>query len=284
MDNWRRQASETPKSSAKDNSTSNDLDLGGGDTRVIEGGQVIERGGVNYSEVKGELPEEMTLKLLGQKEKAPFYATGVSLVFHPKSPRIPTVHANFRYLEVGDKSWFGGGADMTPYKLIENDCQHFHRILKNACEKVGPDYYPGFKKECDEYFYLPHRKEARGIGGVFFDYVGRDNSQALKEGFSLVDSLSSAFSEAWFPIAESHMREDYSEREKLFQLHRRGRYVEFNLIHDRGTLFGLKTNGRVESILMSMPPETRWSYCFEESLNSEEELLYKVLKEPKNWV
>ena len=257
---------------------------GGGLTRVLKKGRVFESAGVNFSEVSGSLPEEMSEKLTGEKQFAPFYATGVSLVFHPENPMVPTVHANFRYLEVAGFKWFGGGADLTPYYLFEEDAKHFHSIFKVACDKHSTEYYPKFKEACDKYFYLPHREECRGIGGIFFDYLGKEDIQHLESNFLFVKDVAKSFSEAYLPIAEKRKSLPYTEVEKDFQLHRRGRYVEFNLLHDRGTLFGLKTNGRIESILMSLPPNVSWSYDYDKSLGEKEQQLINTLKSPKQWI
>ncbi len=257
---------------------------GGGKTRVLRGGRVFEQGGVNFSEVHGVLPEAMTKKLTGREGTAPFFATGVSLVIHPQSPMIPTTHANFRYLEVDDLAWFGGGSDLTPYYLFEEDAVHFHQTQKQACDKHDASYYPKFKKQCDEYFYLPHRSETRGVGGTFYDYLGKGESERLEEYYSFVETIGSSFTDSYIPIVEKRRDDSYSEAEKRFQLLRRGRYVEFNLIYDRGTLFGLQTNGRTESILMSLPPEVHWSYNYAPEPGTREAALIDVLKNPRDWV
>jgi coproporphyrinogen III oxidase len=257
---------------------------GGGVTRVIADGRVFEKGGVNFSEVFGYMPAEFSAKLGGPKEKTPFFATGVSLVIHPRSPMVPTTHANWRYLEMGDKAWFGGGSDLTPYYLYEEDARHFHSVLKGVCDKYSAEYYPQYKKWCDEYFYLPHRGEGRGIGGIFYDYVGRDDGTNLEAFFPFVRDLGFAFTEQYAPIVERRMNEPYSEEQRSFQLLRRGRYVEFNLIYDRGTHFGLQTAGRIESILMSLPPLVRWEYSPVIASGSPEERLIDVLKHPVEWV
>ena len=257
-------------------------DHGGGGETCILNGAVFEKAGVNFSEVWGLLPQEMTEKLLGKSFDAPFYATGISLVIHPYSPLVPTTHANYRFLEVADKCWFGGGADLTPYKIFEEDCRHFHGVLKTCCGCHNHDYYPKFKKWCDEYFYLPHRSECRGIGGIFFDYFGKDDGNPLESGFALVTELSKAFLHSYLPIVSKRKDLPFSEREKAFQLMQRGRYVEFNLLYDRGTQFGLKTGGRAESILMSLPPEARWEYNSKPQTPEEAELL-AVLQKPREW-
>ncbi|MCB0322704.1 MAG: oxygen-dependent coproporphyrinogen oxidase [Bdellovibrionales bacterium] len=256
---------------------------GGGRTRVLSGGSVFEQAGVNFSEVHGTLPKDMSERLTGTAEESPFYATGVSLVIHPFSPMVPTTHANFRYLEVGDLRWFGGGSDLTPYYLYEEDASHFHRVQRAVCDRFDPEYYPRFKKQCDEYFFLPHRNEGRGIGGVFFDYLGKGAPEQLEQLYPFVSALGEAFPESYLPIVERRREEPWGEAEKRFQLLRRGRYVEFNLIYDRGTLFGLKTGGRTESILMSLPPTVCWEYNFEPQPGSREARLLEVLKHPRAW-
>ncbi len=240
---------------------------GGGVARVLEGGVVFEKAGVNWSNVDGELPAELADHMPGQGQT--FRATGVSLVLHPRSPMIPTTHANFRCLQRGDALWFGGGADLTPYYLFREDAVHFHRTLADSCERHrSVADYDRFKKWCDDYFFLPHRHETRGIGGVFFDYVGavgpdptgKRSPRPPKVVFDFVRDLGRSFTTAYLPIVARRQTEAYTDVERQWQLQRRGRYVEFNLIFDRGTLFGLKTNGRIESILMSLPPLVRWDY------------------------
>jgi coproporphyrinogen III oxidase len=250
---------------------------GGGISRVLSNGAVLEKGGVNFSEVHGELEDGFSSELPG--EGSGFYATGVSLVLHPRNPRAPTVHANFRYIEKGDRKWFGGGADLTPHYLYEEDAVHFHRTWKNACNLHGEDIYPRYKKECDEYFYLPHRGECRGVGGIFFDYVDADDSS-----LAMWESLGGAFVDSYLPILQRRKDEPHGEAERLHQLQRRGRYAEFNLVYDRGTIFGLKTGGRIESILMSLPPEVRWDYDVQHEDGSEEAQLLDVLRNPRDWL
>ena len=250
---------------------------GGGSSRVLSDGAVLEKAGVNFSEVHGELEGSFSGDLPG--EGSDFYATGISLVLHPRNPKAPTVHANLRYIEKGDKNWFGGGADLTPYYLYEEDAVHFHQAWKDACDPHGEDLYPRYKKECDEYFHLPHRAEGRGIGGIFFDYVDADDSSA-----AMWEALGRTFVGAYVPIIERRKNEAYSESERLHQLQRRGRYVEFNLVYDRGTTFGLKTSGRIESVLMSLPPEVRWDYNIQPEAGSEEAKLLEVLRNPRDWL
>lgn len=263
---------------------------GGGRSRVIEKGAVFEKGGVNVSNVYGELPEPIQ-KHFDVKEGW-FWAGGISLVIHPQSPMIPTAHANFRYFELYDDpamqnrvdGWFGGGADLTPYYLFEEDAVHFHKTLKKSCDRHHKDFYPKFKKECDDYFFNEHRGEGRGIGGLFFDYCRADDQITLEDWYHFVTDTGNAFIEAYIPIVERRKLDSYTKEQRYWQEIRRGRYVEFNLIHDRGTLFGLKTNGRIESILMSLPPRVRWDYDHHPEKGSEEEKLIEVLKNPRDWV
>jgi coproporphyrinogen III oxidase len=230
---------------------------GGGRTRVMENGAVFEKAGVNFSAVEGTLPEEFAQKL-GGGDAREFFATGVSLVLHPLNPYVPTVHANFRYLERGDAGWFGGGADLTPYYPFREDVVHFHRTLKQACDRHDAADYLKFKKWCDDYFTIKHRDEMRGVGGVFFDYLKGD----LEAIFAFVRDAGESFLPAYLPIVEKRRGILFGDREREFQLIRRGRYVEFNLVYDRGTTFGLETRGRTESILMSLPPLARWNYDY----------------------
>jgi coproporphyrinogen III oxidase len=254
---------------------------GGGRTRVIADGAIFEKGGVNTSAVHGQLPEKLAARM-GVKE-AGFFATGISLVLHPRSPRVPTVHANFRYFEQdnGD-AWFGGGADLTPYIADARDGGHFHRTLRNACDPFGQEIYPRFKTWCDEYFHIRHRGEARGVGGLFYDYL-RGDAGELERWFAFQQSVGNAFLPAYLPIVERHRDEQASEREKKFQLLRRGRYVEFNLVYDRGTLFGLETGGRIESILMSLPPVVNFDYDAPMEETESERTLMSWLRSPRDW-
>jgi len=261
---------------------------GGGRTRVIENGNVFEKGGVNISEVHGELPETMQ-NYFGVKDSK-FFACGLSLVIHPKNPFVPTVHANWRYFELYDESgkvvqqWFGGGQDLTPYYLFEEDAVHFHSICKTACDKHDKSFYPKYKKQCDEYFYNSHRDEARGVGGLFFDYLKPYENRTNEQWYDFVTEVGNSFLDAYVPIVEKRKDIEYTKEHRNWQEIRRGRYVEFNLIHDKGTLFGLKTNGRIESILMSLPPYVQWRYDYHPEKNSPEESLLNVLKSPKEWV
>lgn len=255
---------------------------GGGRTRVLEEGEVFEKAGVNYSEVFGDLDPEFAKKLPAG-EGTRFYATGVSLVLHPRSPMVPTVHANFRYLERGSASWFGGGTDLTPcYPCIE-DVRHFHQTLKVVCDRFDPSYYPRFKAWCDEYFFIKHRNETRGVGGIFFDYLGTEAGDGLESIFEFVKAVAGSFLGAYVPIVERRRGEPWSDREREFQLIRRGRYVEFNLVYDRGTQFGLATGGRSESILMSLPPLARWVYDYRPEPGSREAEAWGFF-EPREWL
>lgn len=261
---------------------------GGGKTRVISNGEVFEKGGVNTSIVHGELPE--TMQKAFKVKAGRFFACGISLVIHPLNPFVPTTHANYRYFELYDEngkeidSWFGGGADLTPYYLDESDARHFHKTLKEACDIADDSYYPKFKKACDEYFWNTHRDEARGIGGIFYDYLRANEIKNKMHYLNFSKLAGNAFLPAYLPLVQKHKNDKYSEHNKKWQELRRGRYVEFNLIHDRGTLFGLKTKGRIESILMSLPPIVRWEYQYSPEIGSPEFVLEETLKNPREWV
>ena len=261
---------------------------GGGRTRVIENGHVFEKGGVNISAVHGQLPKTMQ-QYFGVAD-ANFFACGLSLVLHPKNPMVPTVHANWRYFEMYDAignivdQWFGGGQDLTPYYLFDEDAKHFHQVCKTACDKHNAEFYPKYKSRCDEYFYNAHRNEARGIGGLFFDYCKANEAIQMQDWYNFVTEIGDSFLDAYLPIIERRKDLDYTEAQRNWQEIRRGRYVEFNLVHDKGTLFGLKTNGRIESILMSLPPHVQWVYDHHPEAGSEEEKIIKVLQNPIDWV
>ncbi len=261
---------------------------GGGRTRVIENGNIFEKGGVNISEVHGTLPDTMQ-EYFGVKD-ANFFACGLSLVLHPVNPMVPTVHANWRYFEMYNAQgelvdqWFGGGQDLTPYYLFDEDAKHFHQTCKNACDAHGSDFYSEYKKRCDDYFYNTHRGEGRGVGGLFFDYLKATDQMSMQDWYNFVTEVGDSFLEAYVPIVERRKDIEFTEAQRNWQEIRRGRYVEFNLVHDKGTLFGLKTNGRIESILMSLPPKVQWVYDHHPEAGSEEERLLNVLKNPKNWV
>ncbi|MFK7844361.1 MAG: oxygen-dependent coproporphyrinogen oxidase [Rhodothermales bacterium] len=256
---------------------------GGGLTRVLEGGPLLEKAGVNTSAVMGVLPERMAAIL--KVPATQFFATGVSLVVHPRSPYVPTVHANFRYFALGEDlnapidQWFGGGADLTPYYPYLEDAQHFHRTWKEICDRHELASYAGYKKHCDEYFYLKHRKEARGVGGIFFDYLRSDPEEA----FAFLQDAGAGFLDAYLPIANGRKDMPYGEREKHYHEMRRGRYVEFNLLFDRGTKFGIETDGRTESILMSLPPAVQWHYDWSPEPDSPEEEAQWFFQ-PRDWL
>ena len=261
---------------------------GGGRTRVIENGAIFEKGGVNISAVHGELPE--VLRTQFKVKEGNFFACGLSLVMHPVNPFVPTVHANWRYFEMYDAAgnivtqWFGGGQDLTPYYLFEEDATHFHTVCKTACDKHHLAFYPNFKKTCDTYFWNVHRKEARGVGGLFFDYLKETDDFSIKDRYNFVTEIGNSFLESYVPIVEGRKEKKFTKMHKDWQEVRRGRYVEFNLVHDRGTLFGLRTNGRIESILMSLPPIVQWKYNHHPENNSEEAKLLDVLLNPREWI
>jgi coproporphyrinogen III oxidase len=280
---------------------------GGGRSRVIREGDIFEQGGVNFSEVWGDRLPPSILKQRPEAEGHGFYATGTSMVLHPRNPYLPTVHLNYRYFEAGPVWWFGGGIDLTPYYPFTEDVIHFHKTLKTACNEHHPEYYPVFKPWCDEYFYLKHRGETRGVGGIFFDYqdgtgelyrgphpdkaagsysktLGAPKERSWEDLFTFVQSCGGAFIPAYIPIIEKRRGMEWDEDQRNFQLYRRGRYVEFNLVYDRGTIFGLQTNGRTESILMSLPPLVRWEYGYTPEPNTPEAELYEVFLKPQDWV
>jgi coproporphyrinogen III oxidase len=250
---------------------------GGGRTRILEEGAVFEKGGVNTSTVFGELDEQFAKRLQGQGRT--FWACGISLVLHPRNPLVPTVHANFRFIVQGAKAWVGGGADLTPYYLFEEDAAHFHRTLKAACDRHDPSYYPAFKEACDRYFFLKHRGETRGVGGIFFEDLKTD----LERELAFLEDAGKAFLPAYLPIVERRKDSDYTPAMREWQEVRRGRYVEFNLLYDRGTVFGLETRGRTESILMSLPPRVSWRYDHQPGLGTPEAQLVDVLRSPRDW-
>ena len=251
---------------------------GGGRSRIILDGNIFEKAGVNFSDVHGQFSEEFAGQIPG--EGRDFTACGISLVLHPINPMVPTVHANFRYLTKGNKQWFGGGADLTPYYPFREDVIGFHKTWKNVCTKYSDVVdYQKLKNWCDEYFYLPHRKEPRGVGGIFFDYLSGD----MAKTWEFVKDCSSQFIHSYLPIVSRRKNLPFSQSQKEFQEFRRGRYVEFNLIYDRGTIFGLKTGGRIESILMSLPQKVRWLYDYSPAVGTKEHELYETYLKPKNW-
>ena len=253
---------------------------GGGISRMLEGGEILERGGVGFSHVTGDkLPPSASAhrpEIAGR----PWEAMGVSVVLHPRNPHVPTVHMNVRCFVAGDAWWFGGGMDLTPYYAYEEDCAHFHRANRAALDTIDPALYPRFKKACDAYFFLKHRQEPRGIGGTFFD----DYSEGgFEKSFAVMRAVGDALMPAYTPILERRRTTPYGKRERYFQAYRRGRYVEFNLVWDRGTLFGLQSGGRTESILMSLPPRVKWRYDWKPKAGSAEAKLYAILMPPRDW-
>ncbi|WNJ17937.1 oxygen-dependent coproporphyrinogen oxidase [Pontibacter sp. G13] len=256
---------------------------GGGRSRVIRNGSVFEKGGVNFSHVFGQLPDVITQKL-GLPKGVDFDATGVSIVIHPESPKQPIIHMNVRYFQTGDGThWFGGGIDLTPIYVVPEDAKFFHQSLKDTCDKFSPTYYPEFKEWCDKYFFIKHRNETRGIGGIFFDHLKADTEEKKADHFDFVMAVGRTFVPAYAEIINRHKGEEVTETNKQFHLLRRSRYVEFNLVYDKGTKFGLDTNGRTESILMSMPPLAGWEYNWEAPAGSEEAQTIAMLK-PQDWV
>lgn len=249
---------------------------GGGLARVLQGGAVLEKAGVNVSNVHGALSPDLAKRLGGAGED--FAATGLSIVIHPRNPFAPTAHANVRFLRRGHTGWFGGGSDLTPHYLFEEDCRHFHGVLRDVCERHGQSYAL-HKKTADDYFYLRHRREHRGVGGIFFDDLHGDLDASLR--FAV--DVARAFVVAYLPIVERRKDHPFGDEERRWQEIRRGRYVEFNLVYDRGTLFGLETSGRIESILMSLPPAVRWPYDHRPVPGSREEALVAALRTPREW-
>ncbi|MDC3315999.1 oxygen-dependent coproporphyrinogen oxidase [Candidatus Thioglobus sp.] len=259
---------------------------GNGITRVISDGSLFEKGGVNYSIITGDKMPKSATALRPELEGRKYTALGISLVLHPDNPFIPTTHANVRFFIAEEKGkdpiwWFGGGFDLTPYYGFDDDAIHWHQTAKNACMSFGDKTYQDYKKWCDDYFYLNHRDEQRGIGGLFFDDL---NKGGFDQCFEFMKSVGNHFSKAYLPIVKKRMNTSYTDKQKEFQLFRRGRYVEFNLIQDRGTLFGLQSGGRTESILMSLPPSVKWSYQHKIDPNSNEEKLTSYFLKPKDWV
>ncbi|AZG34367.1 MULTISPECIES: oxygen-dependent coproporphyrinogen oxidase [Shewanella] len=259
---------------------------GGGTSRVLTQGKIFEQAGVNFSHVMGaSMPASATAhrpELAGRS----FEAMGVSLVIHPNNPYIPTTHANVRFFIARKEGadpvwWFGGGFDLTPYYPFKEDVVSWHQTAKDICQPFGDDVYPKYKKWCDEYFFIPHRNETRGVGGLFFDDL---NEPGFERSFEFMQAVGNGFIEAYAPIVERNKTLEYGDDERQFQLYRRGRYVEFNLVYDRGTLFGLQTGGRTESILMSMPPLVRWEYAFTPEEDSPEAELYDIYLKPQDWL
>ena len=275
---------------------SREKNKGGGISSIIENGSTFEKAGVNISSIRGQIKSDKEISMFSQLFKqqkldsnqiynSEYFATGVSLVIHPVNPFIPTVHMNYRFFEVctPDKKrlwWFGGGSDLTPYFINEDDFKHFHQTLKNTCDNVDNSFYPLFKKKCDHYFYLPHRREHRGIGGIFFDYLNTESEEYYIE---FITACANSFLPSYVPIIEKNHSTEFSNHDKQWQAYRRSRYVEFNLLHDRGTLFGLKTNGRIESIFMSLPRHASWLYDESIMTNKHKEFMH-VITTPQNWI
>jgi coproporphyrinogen III oxidase len=261
-------------------------DWGRGRSRVITDGAVFEKGGVNFSHVQGDAMPGSASAHRPELAGRSYQAMGVSLVMHPQNPYVPTSHANVRFF-VAEKPgeepvwWFGGGYDLTPYYGFEEDCRHWHQIAKDACEPFGSDIYPKYKKWCDDYFYMGHRNEARGVGGLFFDDL---NEGGFESCFEFMQAVGNSYTEAYIPIVERRKTMAWDDRQRQFQLYRRGRYVEFNLVHDRGTLFGLQSGGRTESILMSLPPLVRWEYNWQPAVGSPEAALTEDFLPVRDWL
>ncbi|MEN7548685.1 oxygen-dependent coproporphyrinogen oxidase [Rapidithrix thailandica] len=256
---------------------------GGGRTRVIENGTVIEKGGVNFSAVYGKTPERI-LKAL-ELEEADFFATGVSIVLHPISPMVPIIHMNVRYFEMDNgKYWFGGGIDLTPHYVDKEDARYFHLALKDVCDRYDASFYSRFKNWADDYFYIKHRKETRGVGGIFFDHLSENTQLTKEQVFSFVQEVGKSFAPIYTHFMKKNHSMAYGEQERYWQLLRRGRYAEFNLVWDKGTKFGLDTDGRTESILMSLPPEVKWVYDFVPEKHSKEQQTLGLLKKGIDWV
>ncbi|MGI9262847.1 MAG: oxygen-dependent coproporphyrinogen oxidase [Woeseiaceae bacterium] len=259
---------------------------GGGESRVLKGGRVFEQAGVGFSHVYGDQMPPSATKNRPELAGKSFQAMGVSLVLHPENPYVPTTHANFRFFstDAGDGEpvwWFGGGFDLTPYYPFHEDVLHWHRTAKATCDPFGDDVYDKYKKWCDEYFYLKHRGETRGVGGLFFDDL---NEPGFEKSFEFTKSAGDQFLPAYLPIVKARRKHKYGDRQREFQHYRRGRYVEFNLIYDRGTLFGLQSGGRTESILMSLPPRVRWEYDWNPEAGSPEADLYENYLHPRDWL
>jgi coproporphyrinogen III oxidase len=256
---------------------------GGGITRLMVGGQVIEKGGVNFSAVFGKTPEP--IKKSFQTEADSFFATGVSIVIHPQNPFVPIIHMNVRYFELTDgQAWFGGGIDLTPAYVVEEDAIFFHQQLKSVCDRFGTDYYNRYKDQADNYFFIPHRNETRGIGGIFYDRMPANNPSDFNHLWSFTQAVGSLFAPTYVQLIENNRHKIWGEEEKNWQLHRRSRYVEFNLVYDAGTKFGLETNGRTESILMSMPPLARWETNYQPKEGTREWESQQFFRKGIDWV
>ena len=262
---------------------------GGGRTRVIQNGNILEKGGVNFSAVHGKLPEVMQKAL--KVESDDFFATGVSIVIHPNHPLVPIIHMNIRYFEMlntpdGQEPvrWFGGGIDLTPHYVFDDDARFFHGQLKAVCDKYNADFYSKFKTWADNYFFIKHREETRGIGGIFYDRLTASETMSWEDIFEFSKALGRTFAPTYIELVNRHRKETFTQQQQLWQYQRRSRYVEFNLVYDAGTKFGLETNGRIESILMSLPPTAQWAYNYQPEPGSEEEKTLSLLKKNINWV
>jgi coproporphyrinogen III oxidase len=256
---------------------------GGGRTRILQEGNIIEKGGVNFSQVQGQTSEAL-MRQMNLSEQADYFATGVSIVMHPVSPMVPIIHMNVRYFEMSNgTSWFGGGIDLTPHYVVDEDAQWFHQQLKNTCDRHHPDYYARFKKWADDYFFIPHRQETRGVGGIFFDYQKPESDLQKLRLFDFVKAVGETFAPIYTHLMLKNQALPFGDAEKQWQLVRRGRYVEFNLAWDRGTKFGLETGGRTESILMSLPPLAGWKYDYQPEPESREAQTLSLLKKGIEW-
>ncbi|MCR8556796.1 oxygen-dependent coproporphyrinogen oxidase [Mucilaginibacter sp. BJC16-A38] len=262
---------------------------GGGRTRVIQNGNIFEKGGVNFSAVHGQLPHTMKKALNVDQEN--FFATGVSIVIHPNHPMVPIIHMNIRYFEMPSVNpeqeplrWFGGGIDLTPHYVIDGDAQYFHAYLKSICDKFNHDFYHRFKNWADDYFFIKHRSETRGIGGIFYDRLAAGNELKWDDIFEFSKALGRSFIPIYTELVNRNRNTSFTEQQQLWQYQRRSRYAEFNLVYDAGTKFGLETNGRIESILMSLPPTAKWVYNYQPEIGSEEEKTLSLLKKGINWV
>ncbi|KLT64472.1 oxygen-dependent coproporphyrinogen oxidase [Pedobacter sp. BMA] len=257
---------------------------GGGRTRIMQNGSIIEKGGVNFSAVYGKLPE--AIKKAFNVTEDDFFATGVSIVIHPNHPLVPIIHMNIRYFELNEETrWFGGGIDLTPHYVFENDARFFHHKLKNACDEFNPDFYPKFKQHADDYFYIKHREETRGIGGIFYDRLKPEQTNlSWEEILDFSANIGETFLPIYTELIDRNRDKSFTEIQKDWQYQRRSRYVEFNLVYDSGTKFGLETNGRIESILMSLPPQANWGYNVQPAVDSEEYKTLQLLKKGINWI
>ncbi|UKJ06343.1 oxygen-dependent coproporphyrinogen oxidase [Solitalea lacus] len=258
---------------------------GGGRSRVLQNGSVLEKGGVMFSAVHGELPEPVQ-KSFKLEQKTTFFATGVSIVIHPNHPLVPIIHMNVRYFETpeADLKWFGGGIDLTPHYVNEEQAKFFHQSLKNTCDQFNEHYYEQFKRWADDYFFIKHRNETRGVGGIFFDRLGESEHFTMNDRWEFVKAVGETFTKVYVPLIEQNRIKEFTPEHKNWQYLRRSRYVEFNLCYDAGTKFGLETNGRIESILMSMPPQANWAYNYQPSPGTEEAKTLELLKKGVNWV